>query len=93
MTAVIFVIDSADTERLPEAKKEFASIVSMVQENCEAKMNQLAFLIMANKQDLAEAKPVYELCAMLDLHTLLQGMCWKIMPTSATTGEGVSEGM
>lgn len=86
-SAIIFVIDAADRERLEEAKKELWKVL------LDAEYIEAPLLIVANKQDLPEALSVSELIDELDLDNLekMGKRSWHIQPTIALTGEGVEE--
>eukprot|EP00619_Florenciella_sp_RCC1007_P008993 CAMPEP_0205928366 /NCGR_PEP_ID=MMETSP1325-20131115/24648_1 /ASSEMBLY_ACC=CAM_ASM_000708 /TAXON_ID=236786 /ORGANISM="Florenciella sp., Strain RCC1007" /LENGTH=88 /DNA_ID=CAMNT_0053297393 /DNA_START=1 /DNA_END=263 /DNA_ORIENTATION=- len=47
--ALIFVVDSNDRERLPQAKEELQRMLQ------EAELHEAALLVLANKQDLPNA--------------------------------------
>ncbi|KAL6067309.1 Arf GTPase arf1 [Balamuthia mandrillaris] len=82
---VIFVIDSTDEERLPEAKEELHGILK------EESLKGVAVLVFANKQDMTGALPPEEIASILDLDSL--GIKWHIEGTCATKGEGLVNGL
>jgi ADP-ribosylation factor protein 1 len=84
--ALIFVIDSSDVERLPEAKSELQRIVK------ELPPEQIALLVLANKQDMPSALPLAEIAQRLELDSL-GNYKYHIEPTCATTGTGLYEGL
>ena len=84
--ALIFVVDSADAERLEEAKEELAKLMD------EEELRDAVLLVYANKQDMPEAKSVQEVADDLEL-TSLQKRAWYIQACSASTGEGIKEGL
>ena len=75
--AVIFVIDSNDTERLPLVKTELHVLMS------HKELNNKPFLILANKQDLPRALHKDELSVELGLDSV-SWLSWKIVECSAT---------
>jgi small GTP-binding protein len=81
--AIIFVVDSADRDRFPEAKEELWRIVSLIKKS-------KPLLIIANKADLENAATVMEVIEALEL-TKLEGMTWQIVWASALTGFGLFE--
>jgi ADP-ribosylation factor 1/2 len=84
---LIFVIDSNDRERMPEACEELHKMAS------EDELRGLPILIMANKQDLPNAASVDEIAKLLDRSALDKRMIsWHIQPCSATEKRGISEG-
>lgn len=86
-TALIFVIDSHDTERLNEAKEELYSIIS------EKEMENVVLLVWANKQDLKGAKKPQEVSDFLQLGENLKNQLWCVVGSNALTGQGLVEGL
>jgi small GTP-binding protein len=86
-SAIIFVIDSADIERLEEAKRVLWEIL------LDPKYVEAPLLFVANKQDLPEAMEVSDLIDFFELDNLdkMGDRSWHIQPTIATQGEGVEE--
>ncbi|KAK3089942.1 hypothetical protein FSP39_007837 [Pinctada imbricata] len=84
---IIFVVDSADKERLEEAKLELIQLLK-----CPDNDN-LPILFIANKQDLRESLEVEEVTKYLGLHELNPGQFWTIMGSCAITGEGLTDAM
>jgi len=82
--ALIFVVDSADAERLPEAKGELQRIMKEM-------TNDVVLLVLANKQDMPNALSKDEIAKQLELDTLQAK--YHIEPTCATTGTGLYEGL
>ena len=84
--AIIYVIDSADTERLNEVKNHLFDILQ------RELLRDSIILIYANKQDLPNALKPKELAEQLKLNTIpdrdlhIQGAC-------SLTGEGLTEGL
>lgn len=86
--AIIFVIDSADESRFPEAKKELWKYVI---ENKNLS-DRIPILILANKQDLPEAKSTSDLISALGLNqTELHS--YMILGVSALSGQGLVDAM
>ena len=77
--ALIFVVDSADEERLIEAKEELHKLME------EEQLSNACLLVYANKQDMPEAKSVQEVADALEL-TSVQGRVWYIQACSASSG-------
>lgn len=86
-TALIFVIDSNDHERMNEAKEELYSIIS------EKEMENVVLLVWANKQDLRGALKPQEVSDFLDLNNNLKNQLWCVIGSNALTGEGLLEGL
>ena len=84
--AVIFVVDSNDRERVEEAREELNQVMA-ADELRDAKL-----LVLANKQDLPHAMTASEVADKLSLHKL-RSRQWYIQACSATTGDGVCEGI
>lgn len=83
--AIVFVVDSVDTDRIDEVREELHQL--LIQPIFESK----PVLIYLNKQDLEEPMGILEMMEKLDL---LKYKCnpWHIQPCSAKTGHGVKEG-
>lgn len=86
-TALIFVIDSSDTERLNEAKEELYSIIS------EKEMENVVLLVWANKQDLKNAMKPQEVSDFLQLRENLKNQLWCVIGSNALSGQGLLEGL
>eukprot|EP00049_Salpingoeca_infusionum_P024690 m.16686 g.16686 ORF g.16686 m.16686 type:complete len:181 (-) comp7176_c0_seq1:385-927(-) len=84
--AIVYVVDSADTERMGISKSE---LVSMLEEE---ELKNAVLLVMANKQDMPGAMPPAKVSEALGL-SALKNRQWHIVKTSATKGEGLDEGM
>lgn len=83
---LIFVVDSADRERIVEASEELAKMLA------EDELRDAILLVFANKQDLPHAMAASELTDKLGLHNL-RGKKWYIQSTCATQGQGLYEGL
>ncbi|XP_048426830.1 ADP-ribosylation factor 2 isoform X2 [Pyrus x bretschneideri] len=83
---IVFVVDSIDRERISEARNELHRILS------ESELSNATLLVFANKQDLPHAMSSSEVADKLALH-LLGNRFWYIQSTSATTGQGLYEGL
>ncbi|KAK8283582.1 hypothetical protein V6Z12_D08G104800 [Gossypium hirsutum] len=84
--AIIYVVDSSDTDRLVIAKEEFHAILE------EEELRGAVVLIFANKQDLPGALDAAAVTEALELHKL-KSRQWAIFKTSAIKGEGLFEGL
>lgn len=85
--AIIFVVDSANEERIDEAREELFNLVG------SAQINGAPILIFANKQDLPNALAPVEVTTKLSLHNLNSRHLWYLQPTSAVCGDGIVEGL
>lgn len=83
--AIVFVVDSNDPDRLDYARDELHQMMK------EEELREARLLVFANKQDLKTALGVDEVAQILELDQLNQE--WFIQPSSATTGEGLQEGL
>ncbi|KAG8223574.1 hypothetical protein J437_LFUL003038 [Ladona fulva] len=83
---LIYVIDSADRKRMEETSVELMDLLM------EVKLSGVPLLVYANKQDLLNAAPASEIATSLGLLTL-KDRVWQIQACSATSGEGVKDGM
>ncbi|KAL1495284.1 hypothetical protein AB1Y20_017144 [Prymnesium parvum] len=83
---LIYVVDSADRQRVRKAAEELHKIV------LDHEMRFAVTLIVANKADLPHALSPDEIKAELKLDQL-GGRTFHVQPTCATTGEGLWEGM
>jgi small GTP-binding protein len=81
---LIFIVDSSDKKRLPDAKDELKWILD------SDEMFGVPLMVMANKQDLPQACSVSEVAASLGLSSIKQRE-WKVQGTCATSGEGIYE--
>eukprot|EP00483_Globobulimina_turgida_P002736 UN02741 len=86
---IIFVLDANDTKRIRGnehcAKEELHRLMN------EAELEQCILLVLANKQDLPNAKDVKQLHEILDLDSIKQKHF--IQGTIAHTAQGLFEGL
>ncbi|KAH0792231.1 ADP-ribosylation factor-like protein 1 [Histomonas meleagridis] len=80
---VVFVVDSADKERMDLCKSELHALLG------EEELKGVPFVIIANKQDLDSAMKPEEISDKLALSTI-KDRPWTIVPTSALKGEGIN---
>ncbi|XP_071724511.1 ADP-ribosylation factor 1-like [Rutidosis leptorrhynchoides] len=83
--AIVYVVDSSDTDRLVTAKEEFHAILE------EEELKGALVLVFANKQDLPSALDAAAITEALELHKI-KNRQWSIFKTSAIKGEGLFEG-
>ncbi|XVF67520.1 hypothetical protein PTKIN_Ptkin10aG0127900 [Pterospermum kingtungense] len=83
---IIFVVDSSDRERIPEARKELHWMLA------DNELANAALIVFANKQDLSNVMTLSEIADKLGLHCLGQRP-WYIKSTSAHSGYGLYEGL
>ncbi|XP_059490440.1 E3 ubiquitin-protein ligase TRIM23-like [Neocloeon triangulifer] len=85
--AVVFVVDCACRDRLPEAQSELAKLIA------ERELKDAALLVLANKQDIEGSISAEELCQQMALPKLCCGRSWHCQSCSAQTGNGLTEGL
>ena len=85
-SAVVFVIDSTDVDRLETASGELRAMLE------EDELRDSALLVFANKQDQPGAKGAGDISEALKLGEL-KDRNWSIMACSAIDGRGVNDGM
>jgi small GTP-binding protein len=83
---IIFVVDSNDRERIPEAREELAKMVA------EEELRNATVLVFSNKQDLPNAMPVADLTQQLGLPNLTARK-WFVQACCAINGTGLYEGL
>jgi len=84
--AIVYVVDSADVERLGTAKEE---LLSMLEED---ELRETPLVVFANKQDLPGAVTEAKVSEVLGLPTLKRRQ-WAIFKVSAIKGVGIYEGL
>ena len=84
---VIYVVDSADEVRFNEARRELWTYVINNNE-----VGDIPILVLANKQDLPEAKSAGQVAMNLDLHKVVKHS-YAIVPTSAKSGFNIEEAL
>ena len=83
---LIFVVDSNDRARIIEARQELQRII------LDREMKDALLLVFANKQDIPTAMTPAEITEQLRLEQLTNTP-WYVVPSIATTGEGLPEGL
>lgn len=78
--ALIYVLDSADNERIMDAREALQAVIS------HDPMNNVPVLVFANKMDIATMTPA-EIVDKLGLHQ--ERRAWNLQPCCALTGEGI----
>eukprot|EP01071_Lankesteria_metandrocarpae_P010188 Lankesteria_metandrocarpae@DN5307_c0_g1_i1.p1 len=84
--AIIYVVDSADSERLEDSKRELHSMLD------EDELKGVALAVFANKQDLPGVMTAAEISERLEL-TSIKSRQWAIFQSSALKGTGIVEGL
>lgn len=83
---LIYVLDSTDKVRLPEALTELTAVLG------HPHMASVPFLVLANKQEAPEALSLLEIRDKLGLEQF-QGHNWELRSCSALTGVGLPEAL
>eukprot|EP01098_Paradermamoeba_levis_P012839 TRINITY_DN5706_c0_g1_i1.p1 TRINITY_DN5706_c0_g1~~TRINITY_DN5706_c0_g1_i1.p1 ORF type:complete len:180 (-),score=39.31 TRINITY_DN5706_c0_g1_i1:113-652(-) len=83
--AIIFVVDSADTERVGISKEELHAMLE------EEELKGASLLVWANKQDLPGALSEMQVTELLGLSSLTRP--WALFKASAIHGVGLYEGL
>jgi small GTP-binding protein len=83
---LIFVVDSNDRDRVEDAADELKKMLA------EEELKDAAVLVMANKQDLNGAMSPNEVTEKMSM-SQLKGKQWLVQGTSATSGQGLKEGL
>ncbi|MCL4129335.1 UNVERIFIED_CONTAM: hypothetical protein GTU68_010044 [Idotea baltica] len=86
--AIIYVVDSADRERMSDSKEVFDRMIA------SGNLQGVPLLVLANKQDIPDCMGVREVKPVFNQAAELIGRrdCM-VMPVSALTGAGVDEGI
>ena len=92
--AIIFIVDSADLERIDEASEELHKLIN------EAELSNVPILIYANKQDLPKALSTAEITSRLSMNNQMNSQMnsiknrkWVVQPSSIPNGVGLYEGL
>ncbi|TFF85101.1 GTP-binding protein [Candidatus Heimdallarchaeota archaeon] len=79
---IVYVIDSADRERIDKSKKEFHRIIN------ETQKSLTPICILCHKSDLKDVLSVEEITEIFEIEELFN-RTWKIIESSAVTLEGL----
>ncbi len=85
--AVIFVVDSNDSDRMQEAQEELFNVMN------NEWLRGKPLLIYANKQDLPNSLSSHQIVEKLQLSKLRNVTPWFLQATTAVTGDGLYEGL
>ena len=84
--AIIYVVDSADPDRMTEARETLHSMLA------DDALRGAHLLVLANKQDLRHAVKPAELVDRLGLREM-RSRPWFLQSCSAVSGDGLYEGL
>ncbi|XP_026185239.1 ADP-ribosylation factor-like protein 11 [Mastacembelus armatus] len=82
--ALVFVVDSSDPGRLPEAQKALKKVLS------EEHLRDVPLMVLANKNDLPNSMTIEEISTKLNLNNYTE-RSWEIQACSAQTGLGLQQ--
>ena len=85
--AIIFIVDSNDTDRIAEAKEELSLLMN------HQLLKNAKLLVYANKQDQPNAMPPAVVMEKLGLNNLYRNRQWHIQGSVAHSGVGLYEGL
>jgi small GTP-binding protein len=92
--AIIFVVNSADRERMTEAREAFWGLHAKMLSRCRRGRRIVPVLLLCNKQDHLGAATPEETLIHLGLHSInTEVWRWYAQGTTATTGCGLKQGM
>jgi ADP-ribosylation factor 1/2 len=86
-THLVFVVDSNDRERMPEARSELDLMLN------EQELQGVPLLVFCNKRDLPNAMSVSEIIDGLNLNSIGETRSWVALPCCATNEDGLMEGL
>lgn len=84
--ALIYVVDSSDTDRIEESRKELAKLLDADE------LKDASVLVYANKQDMPQAVNCSRMSEAMGLHKL-RGREWYIQGCCGTNGDGLHAGL
>lgn len=80
--ALVFVVDSSDLARMPEAQKALKKVLSYEE------LAGVPLMVLANKKDLPNSVTIREISTQLDLQSV-SGRLWEVQACSALRGLGL----
>ncbi|XP_003476368.1 ADP-ribosylation factor-like protein 14 [Cavia porcellus] len=83
---LVYVVDSADKQRLEASRKEFKHILK------NEHIKHVPVVILANKQDMPGALTAEDITRMFKVKQLCSDRNWYVQPCCAITGDGLTEG-
>lgn len=86
-SAIIYVIDASDTERLDTSRSELLTMLS------EEELAGVPLLVFCNKQDMQGALPPEAISEKLGLAGGEKERQWSVRGSCATKGEGLEDGL
>ena len=83
---LVYVVDSTDTQRLEDSRKEFEHILK------NEYIKNVPVVLLANKQDVPGALSAEDITRMFKVKQLCCDRNWCVQPCCAVTGDGLMEG-
>ncbi|XP_061273150.1 ADP-ribosylation factor-like protein 14 [Bos javanicus] len=83
---LVYVVDSTDTQRLEDSRKEFEHILK------NEYIKNVPVVLLANKQDMPGALSAEDITRMFKVKQLCSDRNWCVQPCCAVTGDGLMEG-
>ncbi|XP_075898132.1 ADP-ribosylation factor-like protein 11 isoform X1 [Nelusetta ayraudi] len=82
--AIVFVVDSSEPSRLPEAQKVLKKVLK------NEKLRNVPVMVLANKKDLPDSMTIREISTQLQLPSYTDRL-WEIQACSALQGLGLKQ--
>ncbi|XP_076006221.1 ADP-ribosylation factor-like protein 11 [Genypterus blacodes] len=82
--ALVFVVDSSDSARMPEAQRALRKVLS------DENLQGVPLMVLANKKDLSDSMTIREISRVLDLNSYSDRL-WEIQACSALRGLGLQQ--
>uniref|UniRef100_UPI0037E86BB0 ADP-ribosylation factor-like protein 11 n=1 Tax=Semicossyphus pulcher TaxID=241346 RepID=UPI0037E86BB0 len=82
--ALVFVVDSTDRTRMPEAQKALKKVLA------DEKLRGIPLMVLANKKDLPDSMTIREISNQLDLPAHSERL-WEVQACSALKGLGLQQ--
>ncbi|KAJ5066789.1 adp-ribosylation factor f-related [Anaeramoeba ignava] len=84
--AIVYVVDSTDSQKILKGKEEMRKIVF------QPDFNKLPLLVFGNKSDDQNSIPINQVMELLSLNEI-QDRQWFLQKSSSVSGEGLFEGL
>lgn len=82
--ALVFVVDSSDRARMPEAQRALKKVLS------DERLKATPLMVLANKKDLPNSMTIREVSNLLDLPNHSERL-WEVQACSALRGLGLQQ--
>ncbi|XP_036902606.1 ADP-ribosylation factor-like protein 14 [Sturnira hondurensis] len=84
---LVYVVDSADKQRLQDSQREFELILK------NEHIQNVPVVLLANKQDVPGALTAEDITRMFRMKQLCCDRDWYVQPCCALTGDGLTQGL